>query len=308
MAGKRTPADPTIDQILAAMPAPYRELMGRMQAWTTRLVLAHADGQPERVAAIHTQIADWRRPIHDEASEPMPQWQSARRQATATFDDLRSLTSHALTRASRRQIGEGAARMIHDNGPATHAERLLAAAADFATGTPTTALDGLSEQQTDEATTLFYCAASGWLFNRVFPSRESGRLALTAKIREGEQIALGVPSPEWGLDIPDTAAIALLDEVLDLGPALLPPLDVARRHLLDHDLVSTAKLYLHAHPHPDESDLAALRTQLQSMIISFRVPEPEQVRRGVKRGPSETAFSTPKPGQRPERAKRKRRH
>jgi hypothetical protein len=299
----RTPADPVVDQLLAAMPVGYREMMGRMQAWTTLLVLAYADGKSERVAAIHAQIDGWRRPIWDGAPEVMPQWQSARRQAGATFEALRSLTkTDPLVSATRRQVGDGAAQMIRDHGPQVHAERVIAAAADFATNTPSAAFDGLPEQEADEASTLFSCAAAGWLFNRVFLSRESGRLALMAKIREGEQIALGVPSPEWAGDIPDAAAIALLADLLELDPAMLPPLDPRKRHLIEQDLVSTAKLHLHQHPYSSDAERAELRSRLIAMVTSFQLPERL---RAPKHQPSATASAAPKPGQRPQRPAKK---
>lgn len=67
------PSDPVLDEIQAVMPLAYREMRGRIQAWTRQLVLTCTEGRvPVQVTAIHAQIDGWRRRIWDGAPQAMP--------------------------------------------------------------------------------------------------------------------------------------------------------------------------------------------------------------------------------------------
>jgi hypothetical protein len=269
--------DPFADEVLSAMPPAFREMAGRVQAWVTYLVLAYADGLPDEVRSRLAQIDAWRRPLGDGAAAAMPQWRSAHLHASALFDELHHTAgSQPQTSATAVQISMGAVQILRACGPSDVAQRALTAAREFSAGDQIAAFDDLPEEERDKASTAFWAAAAGWIFNQAFLSRESGRLALVTKAREGEQIALGAPSPEWRADIPDAVAITLIGDVLDLRPELLPPPDPHRRNLLELDLVSAAKLFLLEHPAAEPEDLAQLRTRLTAMITAFNVPAPQR--------------------------------
>jgi hypothetical protein len=287
-----------LDRAIAATPPSLVWTTGQTLAWTRRLELAYADGNPDAVLGLFDVMAATDAQVGGpDVPEPIYRWPIAVEHALLGFQRLLEVTQKSKNRTTRRQIAAGAAGLLRRCGPPEFEADVVAQAAGVHAGTHL--LTPRPGEGTPQLTVVLACASSGWLVNQLFPAREMARRFFEKEIGEAEQLALRVPVVEWGGEATDDEAIQLLAQLPGWTTRPVPPKNPAHRNLLELDLIAVTKTHLEHHPSPTAEQRHALARRLDALITTYLTAA--QAVRSTARATSGEGYTTPRPGQRPKR-------
>lgn len=220
------------------------ERMGRMDAWALRGVLAMLDGEPDVVDAVLECIAEFddqpgRKPLPDEYDR----WEFACNKSLAPLIGEWTAYTDKSGGIPQPVLFSTARTVLNRTAPEGRRQAALAVLDQTVEAnregrqTPVTNSPELA---------LFFMAIAAAIARqkKFFPVLEPVRLFLQTRIREKEQIALGMPAAERIVDVSDADAFAFLEWMYDETYVSILPKDPAEWTLDIIDMMALVKNHL----------------------------------------------------------------